>query len=93
MPVIFYRCSICNEEYPSMLKAKQCEIRHENIEKQIKLIAESIDKLYQMGGKIELSIGSTTEKNLSCIGIRTDRNIMLLKDWTINDYKPTLFKA
>jgi len=93
MPIGFYRCSVCDREFSDIDEATKCENKHDGIEKQIKIIAESIEKLYEMGGKVELTLGSNKENDLSCIGINLEKNTICLKNWTIDNYKHSLFKV
>lgn len=93
MPIGFYRCSVCNREFSDIDEARECENKHAEIEKQIIVIAESIKKLYEIGGIVELTLGSNKGNALNCVGINTEKNTMCFKNWTIDNYKYPLFKV
>ena len=86
MAKIIHRCETCEKEYDSQELAEQCEERHNKIQEQMKVIAKEVDKLYELGGKIKVSLGSNDNNTLDQIGMNRDDTITF-KNWTAFGYQ------
>lgn len=81
-----YECDICAKQYKSEKEANKCENTHKEVLEQMKIVAQEIYKLYKLGGKISLSIGSHYSRleEMACF---TDYNTLAGKAgtcWHIN---------